>query len=118
MEGEDDGGQESALELTEEQRKRMESNKEKAKALRKERIRAKPYDRPATSDSPTKPSPKKSSHTHVTPPSQWDTYGGYILDDDQPQHNYSGRTVEEDGESFSEMMWVGMAYKAKSCDIV
>ena len=37
-----------ALELTEEQKKRIESNREKAKALRKKRIQEKPYARPST----------------------------------------------------------------------
>lgn len=91
-----------ALELTEEQKKRIESNKEKAKALRKKRLQQKPYDRPATSDSPTatrtKVSAGKPAPSHVIPPSQWDTYGGYILEDDQPHHSHGGKTVEEDGE--------------------
>lgn len=92
------------VELTEEQKKRIESNKEKAKALRKKRIQQKPYDRPASLNSPTmshakvSAGPPASSSSHVIPASQWDTYGGYILEDDQPHHIYSGKTVEEDGE--------------------
>ena len=95
----------SALDLTEEQKKRIESNREKAKALRKKRIREKPYARPSTSSaadtttvvsSPKKPTP---SHVAPTPPtgSQWDTYGGYILDDEQTHSNYSAKPVEEEG---------------------
>ena len=102
---EQDGGSTTpTAELTEEQKKRIESNKEKAKALRKKRIQQKPYDRPPSSNSPsmscTKVSAGKSaaSSSHVIPPSQWDTYGGYILEDDNPHHIYSGKTVEEDGE--------------------
>ena len=93
-----------AVELTEEQKKRIESNRDKAKALRKKRIHQTPYDRPNSSESPTKHSPVKivqpprPAPSHVTPPTQWDTYGGYILDDDQPHHSYTGKTVEEDGE--------------------
>lgn len=94
----------STVEITEEQKKRIESNKEKAKALRQKRIQQKPYDRPTSSNSPTcaqvsvgklKPA---SSRCHVISPTQWDTYGGYILEDDQPHHVYSGKTIEEDGE--------------------
>ena len=97
-----------AVELTEEQKKRIESNRDKAKALRKKRIHQTPYDRPNSSESPTKHSPAKvkivqprPAPSHVTPPTQWDTYGGYILDDDQPHHSYTGKTVEEDGELYS-----------------
>lgn len=100
---EDSASAAEAVELTEQQKKRIESNKEKAIALRKQRIHQKPYERPSTSgyisNSPTKPS------AHVTPTasrpaasSQWDTYGGYILEDDQPQHGYGGRVVEDEGE--------------------
>ena len=110
MEGEelerrdDDASETSAVELTEEQKKRIESNREKAKALRKKRIHQTPYERPSSSMSPTKHSPAKvvqprsAAPSHVTPPAQWDTYGGYILDDDQPHHSSWGKVVEEDGE--------------------
>ena len=110
MEGEESTGTVSALDLTEEQKKRIESNREKAKALRKKRIREKPYARPSTTtstssaaDNPTTivSSPKKPTPSHVvpTPPtgSQWDTYGGYILDDEQTHSNYSAKPVEEEG---------------------
>ena len=106
MEGEEDERTPQAPMLTEEQKKRIETNREKAKALRKKRIHEKPYARPnASSDSPTKlssTSPRKPTPSHVTPTpptgSQWNTYGGYILDDDEQTHgNYSGKIVEEDG---------------------
>lgn len=97
-----------ALHLTEEQKKRIESNREKAKALRKKRIQEKPYARPSTSsaDNPTiltkLSSPRKPTPSHVTPTpptgSQWDTYGGYILDDEETHSNYNAKPVEEDGK--------------------
>lgn len=96
-------------ELTEEQKERIESNREKAKALRKKRIHEKPYARPSTnSDNPglaKHSSPRKfpptPNHVTPTPPtgSQWDTYGGYILDNDEQTHSYSGNTVEEEGRN-------------------
>ena len=97
-EGARDGGSgdSSTVELTEEQKRKIESNREKAKALRSKRIREKPYERQQKSaDSPTNFGSSTSSH--VIPPTQWDTYGGYILDDDQPHHSHRGRTVEEEG---------------------
>ena len=111
MEGEESASTTSALDLTEEQKKRIESNREKAKALRKKRIREKPYARPSTTtstssaaDNPTtivSSSPKKPTPSHVapTPPtgSQWDTYGGYILDDEQTHSNYNAKPIEEEG---------------------
>jgi hypothetical protein len=104
MEGEESASTRPALNLTEEQKKRIESNKEKAKALRKKRIREKPYARPSSSaDNPTTiiSSPKKPTPSHVapTPPtgSQWDTYGGYILDDEHTHSNYNTKPVEEEG---------------------
>ncbi len=109
MEGEESASTRPALDLTEEQKKRIESNREKAKALRKKRIREKPYARPSASttcnsaDNPTTivSSPRKSTSSHVapTPPtgSQWDTYGGYILDDEQTHSNYNTKPVEEEG---------------------
>lgn len=110
MEGEEGASTTTpAIDLTEEQKKRIESNREKAKALRKKRIQEKPYARPSTSsNSPTTKlsSPRKpaaipaSSHVTPTPPtgSQWDTYGGYILDDEQTHGNYSAKAVEEEGK--------------------
>ena len=111
MEGEESASTTPALDLTDEQKKRIESNREKAKALRKKRIREKPYARPSTSsaDNPTtKLSPlalstssRKPTPSHVTPTpptgSQWDTYGGYILDDEETHSNYSAKPVEEEG---------------------
>ena len=105
MDGEESASTTPALDLTEEQKKRIESNREKAKALRKKRIQEKPYARPSTSSadnsttkisSPRKPTP---SHVTLTPPtgSQWDTYGGYILDDEQTHTNYSAKAIEEEG---------------------
>ena len=110
MEGEEDANTTPAIDLTEEQKKRIESNREKAKALRKKRIQEKPYARPSTSSENTMTklsSPRKpafvsiSSHVTPTPPtgSQWDTYGGYILDDEQAHGNYSAKAVEEEGKS-------------------
>ena len=110
MEGEEGANTTPVVDLTEEQKKRVESNREKAKALRKKRIQEKPYARPSTSSdntttrlsSPRKPvltSVPTSSHVTPTPPtgSQWDTYGGYILDDEQTHGNYSAKAVEEEG---------------------
>ena len=105
MEGDEGASTTPALGLTEEQKKRIESNREKAKALRKKRIQEKPYARPSTSSadnstskvsSPRKPTP---SHVAPTPPtgSQWDTYGGYILDNEQTHINYGAKAIEEEG---------------------
>ena len=40
-----------------------------------------------------------STSSHVTPTgSQWDTYGGYILENEQTHGNYSAKAVEEEGK--------------------
>ena len=95
IEVEDGGSTKPTVELTDDQKKKIESNREKAKALRSKRIKEKPYERPPKSGSPTKSGASTSSH--VIPPTQWDTYGGYLLDDNQLHHSYSGRTVEDEG---------------------
>ena len=89
------------LEITEDQKKRAQRNKERALALKEQRRRAKPYDRQeggggtlarAAPSSSRDPFPKQPA---VPAPSR-NSYAGFMYEEEElAQHRY--RLVEEDG---------------------
>ena len=99
----------SAQQLTEEQRERIERNRNRAKALRKERLASTPYEKPQSSDtSKPKYSPSKASRdvtfVHVHTPTKThlvsstkNTHGGYMLDDEQSDQKRHFKIVEDEG---------------------
>lgn len=88
------GEDQSSTKLTDAQKERIEQNRTKAKAIRKARLAAKPYDirhrarETNTVSEKSVPAPKRSL---------FDSHGGYILEDgdESVKHNY--RYVEDDG---------------------
>lgn len=85
-------------ELTEEQKRRIQKNKDKAMLLKEQRKRAAPYERPVSTGATClsrDPQPSSSSSS-----SYKNSHAGFMYDEDDSvtaqQHKY--RRVEENGE--------------------
>ena len=96
----------STAKLTETQKKRVERNREKAKAIRKARLTSTPYQRQAGQDNCPQPpqrqaEPVSSSSKPKPVVRQYDTRGGFVLDEEEEERRQSHRyrLVEEEGMS-------------------
>lgn len=94
----------SSASLTQGQRERIELNRQKALALRRSRVRAKPYDKTAPTEYSSRPRLSE------------DTRGGFLLEGSEAeeaavwQELHSGPAVQDDGimtQLHSICLWLG-----------
>lgn len=90
---------EEALKLTDAQRERIYRNREKARALRRARVAAKPYDKQTNLDTRTHSPAKGTTGASSNPkPKNLDSQGGYIIDEEEEKDVRNYRFVEDEGE--------------------
>ena len=90
---------EEALKLTDAQRERIYRNREKARALRRARVAAKPYDKQTSLDTRTHSPAKGTTGASSNPkPKNLDSHGGYIIDEEKEKDVRNYRFVVDEGE--------------------
>lgn len=90
---------EEALKLTDAQRERIHRNREKARALRRARVAAKPYDKQSNLDTRTHSSAKGTTSASSNPkPKNLDSHGGFMIEEEEGKDVRNYRFVEEDGK--------------------
>ena len=90
---------EEALKLTDAQRERIHRNREKARALRRARVAAKPYDKQSNLDTRTHSPAKGTTSASSSPkPKNLDSHGGFMIEEEEGKDVRNYRFVEEDGK--------------------
>lgn len=90
---------EEALKLTDAQRERIHRNREKARALRRARVAAKPYDKQSNLDTRTHSPAKGTTSASSNPkPKNLDSHGGFMIEEEEGKDVRNYRFVEEDGK--------------------
>ena len=86
-------------ELTEQQRDRIQKNKQRAQGLKELRKRSKPYERHDTACTTGSSVMTKNTHQAQVPPALRNSHAGFIFDEEDcltQQHKY--QRVEEEGK--------------------